>query len=128
MKIKPRSNLLKIMKTFFPRLYFDKFSQIFPQLLFDEYLPVFSSPPGLSGQDPTKLPKGHWRNYRLLCSSITVIIHAAQSMPWDHPWSCPFALAWVCISSFEEGKEQDLLNYCSEWVKLIKDMFYERLQ
>ena len=54
MKIKPRSNLLKMMKTFFPTLYFDnKFSQISPQLLFDECLPVFSSPPGLSGQDPT---------------------------------------------------------------------------
>lgn len=31
--------------------------QISPQLLFDKYLPVFSSPPGLSVEDPTKLPK-----------------------------------------------------------------------
>ena len=125
MKTKPRFSLLKMITTFvfFPQNCILMTSLV--RFLSNYYLRSVcqSSPPwpDLSGQDPAKLPEGHWRNSKLECSSFIVIISAVESMPWDHPWSSPFALTGDCVSSsmkkasriFSETPGTVPINSCS---------------
>lgn len=77
-KMKPRYNLLRSMKSFLQSSGLTtSLLRFLPSYsLASSYLSVFSFPQGLNGWDPTEFPKSHWRNHRPLCSSFIISLSA----------------------------------------------------